>query len=152
MPDRLPPAAIAAREAAVTRRMSFAPPPQPWPSYLRVLILAAERECPAGHAGALKDLASLALTKVPARGIFDPTARGDDDLFAAIEAIASRHLGMESARTAWRRAMRSARLELETRDRVEHAAQQVRGVSDTAYFYTGLMFGLTCGSLFRDGS
>jgi hypothetical protein len=132
-------------------------PPSPprrgdWPPHLRLLIHAAERECPPGHAGALKELTSLALTKVPARGIFDPTARGEHDLFTAIDVIAGRHLGMADARVAWRRALRSAPLELPVRDRVEHAALRVQGVSDTAYFYTGLAFGLTSISLYRDRS
>lgn len=120
-----------------------------WPTHLRLLVHAAERECPAGHAGALEDLTSLALTKVPARGIFDPASGDEDDLYTAIEAVASRHLGMTAARTAWRRAISGARLELEARDRVEHAAQRVQGVSDTAYFYTGLAFGLTSIVVYR---
>lgn len=123
-----------------------------WPSHLDFVIRAAARECPDGHAGALRELTSLALTKVPARGIFDPTFRGEHDLFAAIDAIASRHLGMTGARGAWRRAIREAKLDLHARDRVEHAAQQVQGVSDTAHFYAGLAFGLTCLSLYRDRS
>jgi hypothetical protein len=133
----------------MSRRMPSSYPPDEWPPYLRLLVLAAERECPAGHAGALKDLTALALTKVPARGIFDPASRGEHDLFAAIDAVATRHLGMAGARSAWRRAVQGARLELETRDKVERAAQQVQGVSDTAYFYAGLAFGLTCVALFR---
>ena len=47
------------------------------------------------------------------------------------------------------RAVGSARLDLEVRDRVEQAALQVQGVSDTAYFYTGLAFGLTCVAVYR---
>lgn len=136
----------------MNRRMPSSPLVSEWPLQLRLLILAAERECPAGHAGALRELTSLALTKVPARGIFDPTARGEHDLFAAIDAVASRHLDLGAARAAWRRAVREARLDLQARDRLEHAAQQVQGVSDTAYFYAGLAFGLTCAWLCRHGS
>ena len=55
------------KEAAMSRRMPSSYPPDEWPPYLRLIVLAAERECPPGHAGALRDLASLALTKVPAR-------------------------------------------------------------------------------------
>jgi hypothetical protein len=123
--------------------------PDEWPPHLQLLIVAAGRECPVGHASALRELLSLAVTKVPARGIFDPTSRGEQDLFAAIDAIANRHLGMDAARAAWRRAVRDSGLELEARDRLEGAAQRVQGVSDTAYFYTGLTFGLAYASLYR---
>lgn len=132
----------------MSRRMPSFRLPDGWPPHLRLLILAAERECPAGHAGALRDLTSLAMTKVPARGIFDPTSRGEHDLFAEIDAVANRHLGMAAARGGWRRAVRDARLDLQARDGVEHAAQQVQGVSDTAYFYAGLAFGLVSVSVY----
>ena len=120
------------------------------PAPLRHVIRAAERECPKGHAGALRELTSLAVRKVPSRGIFDPTSRGEQDLFAAIDVIASRHLGRNRARASWRTAVRRARLDLATRDRIEGAAHQVQGVSDTAYFYAGLAFGLTWLSVYRD--
>jgi hypothetical protein len=122
-----------------------------WPVHLRLLVGAAERECPPGHASALRELIALALTKVPARGIFDPTSRGEHELFTAFETIASRHLGRIAAQAAWRRALRAAHLELEARDTLEHAALRVRDVSDTTYFYAGLAFGLACGSLYRPG-
>src|SRR6185437_10269248 len=63
------------------------------PMPLRRVIRAAERECPRGHAGALRDLTRLAVRKVPARGIFDPTVRDEQDLFIAIDTVARRHLG-----------------------------------------------------------
>ena len=119
------------------------------PPHLRHVLRAAERECPTGHARALRDLTSLAVRKVPSRGIFDPTVRGEQELFTAIEVIANRHLGRTGARASWRAAMRRARLELEARDRIERAALQVQGVSDTAYFYAGLAFGLTWLSVYR---
>jgi hypothetical protein len=120
------------------------------PAHLRHVFRAAERECPKGHARALRDLTALAVRKVPARGIFDPTSRGDQDLFTAIDVIASRHLGRTRARASWKAAVRGAHLELEARDRIERAALQVQGVSDTAYFYAGLAFGLTWLSVYRD--
>ncbi len=119
------------------------------PLSLRHVIRAAERECPSGHANALREPTSLALTKVPARGIFDPTSRGEHELFTAIESVASSHLGLNRARAAWQGALQQARLELEARDRIERAALQVQGVSDTAYFYTGLAFGLTGLTVYR---
>jgi hypothetical protein len=133
--------------------MSRRPPPTAGPVRLPVavrrLIHAAERECPKGHANALRDFTTLAMTKVPARGIFDPTCRGEEDLFTAIDAIADRHLGRTRARGAWRTAISRAPLDLEQRDAIEGAALQLQAVSDTAYFYAGLAFGLTW--VYRDG-
>ena len=120
------------------------------PAHLRHVLRAAERECPKGHARALRDLTSLAVRKVPARGIFDPSARGDDELFTAIEVIANRHLGRARARASWKAAMRGAQLEFATRDSLERAALSVQSVSDTAYFYAGLAFGLTWLSVYRE--
>lgn len=132
------------------RRRSPSPvPPAEWPLCLRHVIRAAELECPKGHAGALTDLSELALLKVPARGILDPTSRGEQEIFALIEATARRHLGLTSARNAWQGALGAAKLDLETRDNIEQAALQVQAVSDTAYYYAGLAFGLTSMSLFR---
>jgi hypothetical protein len=132
------------------RRSRSSVMPADLPVHLRHVFRAAARECPKGHAGALRDLTALAVRKVPARGIFDPTARGEEALFTAIDAIANRHLGRTRARAAWGTAVRRARLQLETRDRIERAALQVQSVSDTAYFYAGLAFGLTWVSIYRD--
>jgi hypothetical protein len=122
-----------------------------WPPALRRIIRAAERECPTGHAQALRAFTALALTKVPARGIFDPTTRGEQELFAAIEAVAQTHLELSDARAAWRTALKAAALDLEIQDEVERAALQVRTVSDTAYFYAGLAFGLATVVAYRSG-
>lgn len=113
-----------------------------WPPTLRRLIRAAELECPRGHAEALCELTALAMRKVPSRGIFDPGARSEHELFAAIESVARAHLEFGHARTAWRKALNVAGLTLEQRDEIETAALQVQGASDTAYYYAGLSFGL----------
>jgi hypothetical protein len=134
----------------MSRRSPSSVEPIDLPVHLRHLIRSAERECPKGHASALRDLTSLAVRKVPARGIFDPTSRGEQELFAAIDVIANRHLGRTRARAAWGAAVRSAHLELEARDRIERAALRLQSVSDTAYFYSGLAFGLTWVSVYRD--
>jgi len=118
-----------------------------WPLMLRRLIRAAEIECPPGHARALRDLTALALNKVPSRGIFDPGARGEDDLYAAIETVARAHLELADARTSWRMALDRLSVSIDRRDEVERAALQVQSASDTAYFYAGLAFGLTFTSL-----
>jgi hypothetical protein len=120
-----------------------------WPPTLRLLIRSAEVECPSGHAAALRELTALALRKVPARGIFDPAARGEDEVFTAIEAVASAHLQMARARQTWRTALAAASLTLERRDDIERAALHVQTVSDTAYFYAGLAFGLASAFVYR---
>lgn len=112
------------------------------PPAVRQLIRAAELECPRGHAEALLELTVLALRKVPSRGIFDPGARGEEELFVSIESVARAHLELAAARTAWRTALDAASLSLDRRDDIEQAALQVQSVSDTAYFYAGLAFGL----------
>ena len=124
------------------RRQSKSAPLADWPWTLRWVIQAAERECPRGHARALRELAALALHKVPSRGIFDPGVRGEEDLFAAIESVAKAHLEFVEARAAWRNALQDRGITLEQRDALEQAALQVQSVSDTAYFYAGLAFGL----------
>jgi hypothetical protein len=113
-----------------------------WPSLLRHVIRAAEAECPRGHADTLFDLTALALRKVPSRGIFDPGVRGEHDLFADIEAIARAHLELAQVRASWRGALDAAALSLERRDEIESTALALQSVSDSAYFYTGLAFGL----------
>jgi len=123
--------------------------PHDWPLSLRSVIEAAEHECPRGHARALRELTTLALRKIPARGLFDPAVRGEEDLFAAIEAVARAHLELADARAAWRRAVKAADLNLDRRDALERAALQVQSASDTAYFYTGLAFGLTFVYVYR---
>jgi hypothetical protein len=120
-----------------------------WPPALRNLIQAAESECPPGHAEALYELTTLALRKVPARGVFDPGSRGEDDLFATIEAVARAHLELSDARAAWDAALESAALDFDRRDEIARAALQVQNVSDTANFYAGLAFGLAASWVFR---
>jgi hypothetical protein len=125
--------------------------PAEWPQTLRHVIRAAQLECPSGHANALLELTTLAMHKVPSRGIFDPAVRGEDDLFTAIESVARNHLALADARTAWRAALEAAGLDLERRDDIEQAALQVQSASDTAYFYAGLAFGLASLCVYRTG-
>jgi len=120
-----------------------------WPPVVRHLIRSAELECPRGHADALRELTALAMRKVPARGVFDPTVRGEPDMYDAIDSIARAHLELAAARSAWRTAIKRAALELEARDALEQAAMEVQSASDTAYFYAGLMFGVVFVSLSR---
>jgi hypothetical protein len=124
------------------RRQSKSAPLADWPWTLRWAIQAAEQECPPGHANALRELTALALHKVPSRGIFDPSVRGEEDLFAAIESVAKAHLELVEARGAWRSALEASDVTFEQRDALQQAALQMQSVSDTAYFYAGLAFGL----------
>ncbi len=119
--------------------------PTHWHRALRALIESAARECPHGHAEALRALTALALQKAPARGVFDPGLHGHDDLYSAIEAVAREHLDFAPATRDWRKAIQSAGMKLEQRDDVERAALRLRTASDTAYFYAGLAFGLAYG-------
>jgi hypothetical protein len=131
------------RRPRTSPRLTVAAPPP-----LAHVLRAAERECPRGHARALADLADLATRKVPSRGIFDPAVRSEHDLFAAIEAIADAHLNYGNARTALRVALDAAGLPLERRDDLERAMLELQSVSDTAYFYAGLAFGLVSMSVY----
>jgi hypothetical protein len=112
------------------------------PPTLQHLVNAAKLECPGGHAEAFTELTTLAVRKIPARGLFDPAVRGEPELFDAIEAVAVRHLALANARAAWRGALDSAELTFSRRDEVERAAQRVQDISETTYFYAGLAFGL----------
>lgn len=120
-----------------------------WPPNLRHLLRAAALECPAGHADALAALTALALRKIPARGLFDPAIRAEEDLLAAIERVANEHFALADARADWRRALDAAALPFETRDEIEHAALRAQTIAETTYFYAGLAFGLTFTSAYR---
>lgn len=92
------------------------------------------------------------MSKVPSRGIFDPGLRDEPEFYLAIEVIAKTHLGFGKVRAAWRDALKelkAANVGIDARDDVESAALDVAGISDTAYFYTGLAFGLVFAAPWR---
>ena len=95
---------------------------------------------------------TLERISVPSRGIFDPSARGEHELYAAIESVARNHLEMGEARGALRKALDSAALPIEQRDEIERATLEIQSASDTAYFYAGLAFGLAFSSYLKDGA
>jgi len=128
------------------------PPRSDWPLTLRRILRAAELECPRGHAETLRDLTMLALRKVPSRGIFDPSATGEHELYTAIESVARNHLEMGEARGALRKALDAAALSIERRDEIERATLEIQSASDTAYFYAGLAFGLAFFSYVAGGA
>ncbi len=135
----------------MARRRALATTIADFPAPLRRLVLAADVECPVGHAEALAELTALALHKVPARGIFEPGTREEPELYAAIESVGRSHLDLADARARFRSALKVANLPLDKRDDIETAALGVQSASDTAYFYAGLAFGLTLGHL-RDAT
>lgn len=133
----------------MARRQSLRSQSAHFPPPLRHLVHACEIECPEGHAEALAAFTSLALHKVPVRGIFEPGTREEPELFSAIESVARVHLDLAEARATWRRALKAANLPFEKRDDIETAALEVRDASQTAYFYAGLAFGLAFSYLHR---
>jgi hypothetical protein len=109
---------------------------------LAALIAALEevdsRDRP-GEARALHALAELAVKQVPARGVFAPS---EPDVSTTIEQIAKDHLGMEMPRRVFLAA--TARVEeFADREAIEAAANHMMTLSDLAYFYAGLAFGIT---------
>lgn len=132
--------------------MSARPSLKSLPPLFRRLVRAAEEECPDGHAEALAAFIALALQKVPARGIFDPGTRDENEFYAAVQTIAKAHLELDDALTAFRRAMKAANLAFEPSNDIESAAHRVQNESDTAYFYAGLAFGLVFAGAYAPGS
>jgi hypothetical protein len=109
---------------------------------LRLLIEALkeqETNDRPGEAAALSALGELALVQVPSRGALAPN---DDDLYNAIDRIARKHLRLRIASKEFYRAT-SAVEPFTQRDEIESAANHFRTVSDLAYFYAGLAFGIT---------
>jgi hypothetical protein len=110
------------------------------------LIQAAEhiREDAEGHeiigaARALREFGEMALWVLPICGVFVPS---DQKVSILIDRVATRHLGLEAARTEFRKAV--ADIEpFERRDAIESAHGHVRAVSEDAYFYAGLALGVT---------
>lgn len=109
---------------------------------LRLLIEALkgqETKDRPGEAAALRAFGELALIQVPSRGALAPN---DDELYDAIDRIAQKHLGLRNASKEFHRAT-GAIEPFTTRDEIESAANHLRTISDLAYFYSGLAFGIT---------
>ena len=92
-----------------------------------------------GAAGALREFGSLAWWAVPIYGVFVPN---DDEVSIVVERVAARHLGLEQARAEFRAAVASIE-PFDQRDAIESAHSHVRSVTEEAYFYAGLAFGVT---------
>jgi hypothetical protein len=92
-----------------------------------------------GEAAALQAFGGLALVQVPSRGVFAPK---EGELQEAIDQIAKKHLGLQKPQQTFFRA--TAAVEpFSKRDEIESAANHLQTISDLAYFYVGLAFGIT---------
>lgn len=92
-----------------------------------------------GEAAALHALGQLAVVQIPSRGVFAPN---EGELQGAIERIAKEHLGLKGPRKEFFRATAAVEPFVK-RDEIESAASHLQTVSDLAYFYAGLAFGVT---------
>lgn len=92
-----------------------------------------------GVAAALQDLGGLALWALPIHGVFVPN---NNDVDVIITRIASEHLGLKEARREFSDSLNSVEL-FERRDPIETAHNHVHTVSEAAYYYAGLAFGVT---------
>ena len=88
---------------------------------------------------ALREFGEMALWVVPIHGVF---ISSDEVVSVAIEGTAVRHLGLERARTEFRKALAAVE-PFDRRDAVESAHPHVRSIGEDAYFYAGLAVGIT---------
>ena len=99
----------------------------------------SERSDIRGAAEALRQFGELALWVLPIHGVFVPN---NQDVAVAITRSANEYLGLKEARREFSDALSVIEL-FEHRDRIESATNHVHTVSDAAYYYAGLAFGLT---------
>ncbi len=71
-----------------------------------------------------------------------------EDIVVIVQRVAAQHLDWEKARREVRAAL-DAVPAFELRDPIETAENHLRAVSDEAYFYAGLAFGITIAELPR---
>ena len=119
---------------------------QPLPQAVVRLIHAARKSTTdsagsdiTGVAEALRELGELALWALPTHGVFVPN---NNAVAVAITEVANEYLGLKEARREFRDALSAIEL-FENRDPVESASNHVQTISDAAYYYAGLSFGLT---------
>jgi hypothetical protein len=87
---------------------------------------------------ALREFGATARWVLPVHGIFVPN---NNDVSLIVQKVADQHLGLQDARHEFREALALVEA-FELRDRIESAHGQVGGISDEAYFYAGIAFGL----------
>ena len=112
---------------------------------LSLLIEVLERSGAgaSSEAKALKALGELAVVEIPKKGVFAPA---DEQTCRLVERIAAKHLGLKKPRRAFFRATAAVK-PFERRDEIESTANHFRTVSEQAYFFTGLAFGVTLADL-----
>jgi hypothetical protein len=96
-----------------------------------------------GAARALREFGIAALWVLPIHGVFVPN---DNDVSVIVERVARQHLGLEEARAEFRRALEDVE-PFDRRDPIESAHGHVRGVTEEAYFYAGLAFGVSLSTI-----
>ena len=90
-----------------------------------------------GQADYLADVARLAVKNVGFRGVLSP----DPNLYEPIETLAKKHLELAEAKEEFYSALKRVK-KFKRRDAIESGFTRVMDVSDTAYYYAGLAFGL----------
>jgi hypothetical protein len=126
-------------------RKRFKKPEQLSPLLVRLIDAAeqaredAEGRDIRGAAHALREFAQLALWALPIHGVFVPN---NNDISVIVERVARRHLDWEEARREVRKSLDAVK-SFGQRDPIESAQNHLRAVSDEAYFYAGVAFGVT---------
>src|SRR3954462_14880106 len=92
-----------------------------------------------GAAGALREFGDLALWALPMYGVFVPN---DERIAVIVQRVSTRHLGLAEASREFHAALASVEA-FDRRDAIESAHNQIRSVTEEAYFYAGLAFGIT---------
>lgn len=130
-------------------RKRFKKPEQLSPLLVRLIDAAeqaredAEGRDIRGAAQALREFGQLALWALPIHGLFVPN---NNDVSVIVERVAKRHLDWEEARCEVREALQAVE-SFGQRDPIESAQNHLRAVSDEAYFYAGVAFGVTLADL-----
>jgi hypothetical protein len=109
------------------------------PPLLIRLIQAARDSGQLNLADALHEFGTFALVSIPTRGLFVPE---DPQFLVSIEAVAKSHLGVTAPLESFQRAIAVVE-NWDQRNAIESAFNHVRDVAEDAYFYAGLVFGVT---------
>ena len=114
------------------------------PPLLDRLIDAEARDGQRDSAAVLRTYGELALVTIPTRGVFAPADH--EDLYRLIENAAREHLGLSKVHEEIKKALDPV-AEFNDRDAIESAYNAFRDVSERAYFFAGLAFGVTMAEL-----
>lgn len=92
-----------------------------------------------GVPDALREFGTLAMWALPIHGVFVPN---NDEVIKVVSRVAREQLGLSAARQELASALKVVK-EFRERDPIESALNHAMTVSDEAYFYTGVGFGVT---------